>query len=309
LLGGGRLIVINADQRIIRLEPAGVLFAQRAGFDLHCGDVIAPSQLVAIAQEMAGAIVQAVREPQAPELMPLYLTDPLSADELARVEGVRASGGVAEFIYGREKRDFWDLGLSLGRALNGFAALPWPLLEAGECIRATVFGASHFSVQLSGDTLFISSPSVLLPCRNLAVIQPDIDCAGALDEAVIGQAIAAHRRSFDLADAQARFALALRWRGEADYQRLLRLAHGMIKGLSDIIAAGGPLYIIIDGDVAHTLGALLKIELAVPSEVLVIDGIALRDFDYVDIGRIRLPSHSVPVSVKSLMFGAVQKKL
>ena len=38
------------------------------------------------------------------------------------------------------------------------------------------------------------------------------------------------------------------------------------------------------------------------SEVLVIDGISLRDFDYIDLGRIRMPSHTVPVTIKSLVF-------
>jgi ethanolamine utilization protein EutA len=36
--------------------------------------------------------------------------------------------------------------------------------------------------------------------------------------------------------------------------------------------------------------------------VLVIDGIVLVDFDYIDLGKIRLPSHTVPVTVKSLVF-------
>ena len=36
--------------------------------------------------------------------------------------------------------------------------------------------------------------------------------------------------------------------------------------------------------------------------MLVIDGIALRDFDYIDLGRIRMPSHTVPVTIKSLVF-------
>jgi ethanolamine utilization protein EutA len=35
---------------------------------------------------------------------------------------------------------------------------------------------------------------------------------------------------------------------------------------------------------------------------LVLDGIALRDFDYIDLGRIRMPSHTVPVTIKSLVF-------
>jgi ethanolamine utilization protein EutA len=36
--------------------------------------------------------------------------------------------------------------------------------------------------------------------------------------------------------------------------------------------------------------------------VLVLDGVALRDFDYVDLGRIRVPSNTVPVTIKSLVF-------
>jgi ethanolamine utilization protein EutA len=36
--------------------------------------------------------------------------------------------------------------------------------------------------------------------------------------------------------------------------------------------------------------------------VLVIDGVALRDFDYIDLGRIRMPSCTVPVTIKSLVF-------
>ena len=38
------------------------------------------------------------------------------------------------------------------------------------------------------------------------------------------------------------------------------------------------------------------------SDVLVIDGVVLWDFDYIDLGRIRLPSRTVPVTIKSLVF-------
>jgi ethanolamine utilization protein EutA len=59
---------------------------------------------------------------------------------------------------------------------------------------------------------------------------------------------------------------------------------------------------VLDGDVAQTLGALLKDEWSVASDVLVIDGVSLWDFDYVDLGRVRMPSFTVPVTIKSLVF-------
>jgi ethanolamine utilization protein EutA len=62
------------------------------------------------------------------------------------------------------------------------------------------------------------------------------------------------------------------------------------------------LFIILDGDIAQTLGALLKQEWGIRSEVLAIDGVALWDFDYIDLGRVRMPSFTVPVTIKSLVF-------
>ena len=59
---------------------------------------------------------------------------------------------------------------------------------------------------------------------------------------------------------------------------------------------------MLDGDVAQTLGAILREELDVQSEILAIDGVVLWDFDYIDLGRIRLPSMTVPVTIKSLVF-------
>jgi ethanolamine utilization protein EutA len=61
---------------------------------------------------------------------------------------------------------------------------------------------------------------------------------------------------------------------------------------------------MLEGDVAANLGAALREELKLPNDILAIDGIVLRDFDFVDIGRIRMPSAMIPVTVKSLVFGA-----
>ncbi len=59
---------------------------------------------------------------------------------------------------------------------------------------------------------------------------------------------------------------------------------------------------MLDGDVAHTLGHLLRDECQIANDLLVIDGVMLWDFDYIDLGRIRMPSYTVPVTIKSLVF-------
>jgi ethanolamine utilization protein EutA len=219
------------------------------------------------------------------------------------------SGGVAEYIYGRETRDFSDMGRRLGRAIRRLLdakRLALPLEEAGECIRATALGASEFSVQMSGQTSFISHPATLLPRRNLPVLMPPVSFAQKLDADAIAVAIRDHRKAFELEDVSRVFALAFRWRGAPEYERLRALADGIAQGLQDRIAAQAPLYVMLEGDAALTLGHILCDEIKVASPVLVIDGITLRDFDFVDIGRIRLPSHMVPVTIKSLLFDVAQ---
>jgi ethanolamine utilization protein EutA len=61
-------------------------------------------------------------------------------------------------------------------------------------------------------------------------------------------------------------------------------------------------------DDAQTLGMVLREELKIDSEILAIDGIVLRHFDSVDIGRLRMPSRTVPVTIESLFFPAALHK-
>src|SRR5260370_13347241 len=215
------------------------------------------------------------------------------------------SGGVGEFVYGREDRELGDMGRRLGGAFrrgieNG--ALPWPLLPAGECIRATARGAAEYRVQFSGNTSYISKPGELLPRRNLQVLQPSYDCDEVIDPTRLAKAIRAHFTAFDLIEGEGEVAVALRWTGSPSYERVSAFAQGIRHGLATTIERKKPLYIMLDGDIAQTLGAILREELLVESEILAIDGVVLRDFDYIDLGRIRMPSCTVPVTIKSLLF-------
>jgi ethanolamine utilization protein EutA len=301
---GGRLQVVDESGRIVRLDPAGKTHAARAGFAWSLGEEVTSAELDRVADVMADALVQAlVARPIPHEIQHLYLTDPVL--DWGRIDGVLFSGGVAEYVYDRESRDFGDMGRRLGQAIARkleAGALPWPLLPAGECIRATALGASEYSVQLSGNTCFISNPATLLPRRNLQVIQPPYECPDEIDPEAVAKAIQTHRRTFEVDNDEREIALSFHWRGMPAYERISAFARGLVLGLDDLIAAGRPLFIVLDGDIAQSLGHILKDELEVASEVLVIDGVVLWDFDYIDLGKIRLPSRTVPVTIKSLVF-------
>jgi ethanolamine utilization protein EutA len=157
-------------------------------------------------------------------------------------------------------------------------------------------------VQISGNTVYVSNPAQLLPRKNLQVLQPDISLEGDIDAARVTQAIRRHFQAFDLKEGEAQVALAFRWSGPPAFARLAALAQGIVEALPMTIMEARPIFLVLDGDIAHSLGALLKEEWNIACDVLVIDGIQLWDFDYVDLGRVRMPSYTVPVTIKSLVF-------
>lgn len=301
---GGRLQVVDETGRVVRLDPAGREHATRAGYDWALGDVVGIEDLERVAETMADTLVAALTAyPLPDDVAGLYLTEPLG--DLGNIDGVMFSGGVGEYVYDRESTAFGDLGRPLGRAVRrrvDAGALPYPLLPAGECIRATALGASEYSVQLSGNTGCISNPDALLPRRNLQVLRPACELGEDVDAAAVAEAIRRHLVALDVHDAEADIALALSWTGLPSYERLMSFARGIRDGLADRLAAGLPVYVMLDGDVAMTLGRLLQQELGVTNDLLVVDGLMLRDFDYIDIGRVRLPSNTVPITIKSLVF-------
>lgn len=301
---GGRLLVVDDKRRITRLDPGGQELAKLLGFAWTLGDTVTPEQLERLTEWMAQAILAAVRvRPLPAQIERLFLTPVLKT--VSDIEGVMFSGGVAEYVYEREQRDFGDLGRHLGAALRrqiGLADFPWPLLPAGECIRATVVGASEYSVQVSGNTIYLSSPA-LLPRKNLQVLRPDCDFDATVNPEALARAVRDHFTGFDLTEGEHEVALAFHWQGIPSYGRLAAFAQGLQQALAGTIRRRKPIFIVLDGDIAQTLGAILCEECGIESDILVVDGISLQDFDFIDLGRKLEPSHTVPVTIKSLIFG------
>jgi ethanolamine utilization protein EutA len=163
-------------------------------------------------------------------------------------------------------------------------------------------GAAEFSVQLSGNTCYLSDPDTLLPRRNLQVLRPPIPLGPGteVDARAVATAVRDHLAAFGAADSPV--ALALTWSGDPEYRRLRSFATGIAEGLAGQIRAGHPLYLLLDRDIALTLGRLLHDELGVSAPLLVADGLSLWDFDYVDLGRLHPAAATIPVTVKSLLF-------
>ncbi len=299
---GARLLSVDNNQRIERLETAGQKHAARAGLTWNIGDVVTDADLDKVAESMAEDLIAALIDPGS-DVMQLYLTDPIS--NLDGIDSVVFSGGVAEFFYDREDRDFGDLGKRLGKVLRRRVEsgdLPWNLLPDSQGIRSTALGGSEFTAQLSGNTGYISNPETLLPRRNIQVVRPEFNFTDIFDANELAAAIERHLEMFDADSTDADIVLAFRWEGSPEFERIETLAEGIRQALANRISRGKPIYVILDADIALNLGVILHQDFGIENDVMVIDGLELWDFDYVDLGRMRRPSRTVPVTIKSLVF-------
>lgn len=300
---GGRLVTIRPNGRIGRVEGPARQAARAAGVRLAPGAALDPADEARLVHAWRDVLVSLIRqEPAAGLAAELLVTDQLRSD--TPPDAITFSGGVAEYVYGRERGAYDDFGPALATAVRAAlddGSIGLPLLDPGQGIRATVIGASQFTVQLSGSTISVSDPTIL-PLHNLPVLYPRLDLAADFSSSSVAQEVSRSITRLDLADGEDPVALALRWPGDPHYRRLRALAEGIRDGMPLSFARGLPLVLLLDRDVGRTLGEILKRDLAVRSNIVSVDGMQLKEFDYVDIGEVLEPTHVVPVVIKSLLF-------
>jgi len=246
---------------------------------------------------MAGLVVDgmmgASRVPEA-----LMVTPPLVVE--GPVDAYVFSGGVSEYVYGRQRRGFGDLGVAIGSALRSALEVSgvWQSVVApAETIRATVIGASQYTVQVSGNTVMVTQPSIL-PVRNLRVVAVTTPTTGAADADDLSDLLGTSIERAELAGPDEQLAFAIRWRGRPFHARL----HALARAILNHAPVGRPLVLVFDGDVGRSVGEILRTELGWTGPLVCLDGIDIGEFDFIDVGTRIEPSGTFPVVVKTLVF-------
>ena len=300
---GGRLVATDESGRTVRIEPAAKTVAGRLGIALTLGAPLADADRVRIAEALADSVMELVeRAPRSALTNDLLLTPDLASTE--PIDALVFSGGVAEYVYETETRSFGDLAVPLAAAVRrrlAEAGLPVPVRAAAERIRATVIGASQFTVQLSGNTLSISDPG-LLPYRNVPVLLSTLPEDREVEADEVRGLIAQALTRLDITEGEEIVALAFDWEGLPRYAQLRKIADGIVAALPRTLEGGRPLILAFTGDYAKLVGETLAKDIGVTSPIVSIDNLALQEFDYIDVGEMIYPARVVPVVVKSLVF-------
>lgn len=171
---------------------------------------------------------------------------------------------------------YGDLGLLLARAVrqnSSFATVD--NVCGAETVRATVTGAASFSMEVSGSTVFCRD--VTLPLKNIPVFS-----------------IEDYRR-LQLPS----FALALQGPASPSFQEVESIADALCFVLAE---SEGVIPILLEHDFAKALGQALKRRLKT-GPILCLDGISVKQGDYIDIGEPIAGGLAYPVTVKTLVFG------
>jgi ethanolamine utilization protein EutA len=292
---GARLVAHDGAESIIRLEKAGRRFLAALGESIDFGAKVSDDLRRLLAARMAQVLFEAVAEGKQP-WDDFYVGPPLG--ELPKIDGILFSGGVSEYIYGREARGFGDLGPHLGDEIRKQADLRgFNILDAGEGIRATVIGASQYTVQLSGETIFIPE-TMQLPVRNLRVFVVHVDWEPPVSERVEARV----KKILGERDAEVRaspFVLAFSTPPFVGYGAVQELAKGIDRALAFLPVADRPSALVFGQNVGQVVGGMLSAKWNMPC----IDEVSLTELDFIDVGQVVEGEGFVPVVIKSLAFG------
>lgn len=311
---GCRLIAYDEENRVRRLESAGLAIARSIGLDLHIGDELSPIARRDLSRAAARIIhaflglspmkdleTSLLLTPQpAPLPNDIVLTQPPRVR--ARPFALVISGGVSEFIFHNSDYEPRDLGPNLGRELRHVILSEIPqdkILAPAEGIRATVIGAGHQTLDVSGDTVFESSDGIL-PLRDVSVREVRI---------VWEQISASHvsegvRSALERCDTLGRVAIFIDGPPKFGYSKVADLAAGINAAWSQFNSIE-ILVVICAKNIANILGDELR-RVAPQKHFVCLDEIRVSELDFIDIDRPPAGDGYLPVAIKTLVFSRKQ---
>jgi ethanolamine utilization protein EutA len=296
---GGRLIAFDAKGKIRRINEPARQVMDDLGLKFKIGDQPRAVDLDKIAAKLAAVLMEVLTGPAtSPLSRKLMVTDDLAFP--GHIDAYAFSGGVAELIYGGNGCHN-DIGKLLADKINALInQLDSPVLEPTNKIRATVIGAGAHSLSISGSSGFTDN-RITFPMKNIPVIRVDVDRSKLSIPHVVTKIREAFGR-FDLEEGQETVALYFWDPVKNSYPQVELFAKSVEAALPRSMAANIPIILVFKGDIACSVGNVIRRETTLKSNLLTLDELDLIEGDWIDIGNPLVEDQVFPVTVKSLVF-------
>jgi len=168
---GGRLLAQDSRGLWTRMDDSARMAAIDLGFEPTLQIIQDESIRQKIVCRLTEVLVDHILGLELQGLSKELLLTPLLVRNLVP-KFITFSGGVSEYIFDASTPVHGDiaklLALELVRQLKGRLSIP--VIDPSERIRATVIGASQFTIQVSGNTIFLSDAHAL-PVHNVPVLR------------------------------------------------------------------------------------------------------------------------------------------
>ena len=194
--------------------------------------------------------------------------------DFPEIDALMISGGVSEFFYERDSNDYGDLGRPLAKEIQlRVLALDddLPVEMPDEFLRATVIGASQYSFQISGNTIYLSNEDVL-PVHNVPVSRIELGAEERVSPPLIKEKVVRAIQAFEQVPGIVALGLDNRILG---YEGLKNYAKGLKEGLDAAYPASLPVVLVSKENLGGSLGRILSEDLKIQREVISIDEIDL----------------------------------
>ena len=296
---GGRLIAMDPEGRISRLNEPAVKVMRHIGLDYKIGDMIPKKDIGKIASKLAEVLIEVMTGPAHSSLAKqLMVSDNLNYK--GAIDEYIFSGGVAEFIYGGTG-NYNDIGEILAeKIVSLIPTLKSPVVEPINKIRATVIGAGAYSLSISGSSGFMDD-RLTFPMRNIPVLRVDVGQSQLNIDYIISQINSAYQR-FDFVEGREIVALYFKDPVKVNYADLELFARSIETALVNSIKNKMPVILIFEKDVACSVGNVIRRETDLKTNLLSLDELSLNDGDWIDISEPLVGRQVFPVTVKSLVF-------
>ncbi|MHA1937090.1 MAG: ethanolamine ammonia-lyase reactivating factor EutA [Candidatus Thorarchaeota archaeon] len=296
---GGRLLGIDKDFKIWRIDEPTNFLMQELGMNYQLGEIILQKDARLIAQEYAKALLEVMRGAAISRIAKeLMMTDDL--DFSFTVDEYSFSGGIAEIYYGGEET-YDDIGRMLAEAIKSLVEESgMRVVEPENKIRATVIGAGAFTLSVSGSTCYFDT-SIEFPITNVPVLPINVTTEN-YRPGIVEEEVARAYTQHDLQGGEEVVALYFKDSLYRSYAWLQEFVRAIENALPKTVASKTMIILLFESDIGKMVGLATRRETAIQHNLISLDELHLEEGDWIDIGA---PLHSgqvFPVTVKSLVF-------